>query len=178
MKNRGSGACYCQLEMPRRISVPSDHSLHSQSGESVFEDASANRMSAPIGSSVGVGWENNIPELWRGRQELDGNERSLLVHLRRTYNIHFHALLCSWIFEGELSALGDAFGKNNHGPAGAHRVSKSLYWLGVFGKVDDHGHTQENTLRAPALFRRRLPRLDGAHRAYRTRFRVRRRLHV
>jgi hypothetical protein len=57
-------------------------------------------------------------------------------------------------------------------------VSKSLDWLGVFGKVGDHGHTQENTLRAAALFRGRLPRLDGAHRAYRTGFRVRRRIHV
>ena len=102
----------------------------------------------------------------------------MLVHLRRTDNIHFHALLRSWIFEDELSTLGNAFGKNNHGPTSAHRVSKSLDGLGVFGKVDDHGHTQENTLRAAALFRGRLPRYRGTHRAYRTGFRVRRRFHV
>src|ERR1700687_2558217 len=131
-----------------------------------------------IGSSVGVGWEDDIPELGRGRQELDGNERALLVHLRRANNIHFHALLRSWIFEGELSALGDAFGKNNHGPAGANGVSKSFDRLGVFGKVGDHGHTQENTLRAAALFGGRLPSYCGTHPADRAGFRVRRRFHV
>src|ERR1700676_504440 len=98
--------------------------------------------------SVCVGWKDDIPELGRGRQELDRNEGALLVHLRRTDNIHFHALLRSWIFEGELSALGNAFGKNNHGPAGAHRVSKSLDRLWGFWWGGGDGGTEERKQRA------------------------------
>src|SRR5260370_32913841 len=82
------------------------------------------------------------------------------------------------IFEDELGALGNALGKYDHGAGGADRVRKTMDRLWLFGKVDDHGHTQENTLRATALFGSWLPRHRGTHGAYRTGFRVRRRFHV
>src|SRR5712691_2885663 len=132
-----------------------------------------------IGSSVDVRGEDDIPEQRRGGQELDRDERTFLIHLRRTDHGHLDALLRFWIFQSELGALGKAFGKNDHAASSADRMSKSLDRLGVFGDVDEHGHAQENALGAAPLLRGWLARRQGrVHATYRTGFRVRRRFYV
>lgn len=54
--------------------------------------------------SVGVGWEEDVPELRGGSGELNGNEGALGIHLRRADNMGFDALLGFWVFDSELSA--------------------------------------------------------------------------
>ncbi len=102
-----------------RFSTLQDAGLPQSRGEIVllaslihFSKPTTSRILARIGSSVDVGRKHDIPELRRGREELNGNQRAFLIHLRRTDNIHLDALLRSWIFENELGALGQSLGKN------------------------------------------------------------------
>src|SRR5260370_37271265 len=91
-----------------------------------------------------------------------------MVHLWGTNHVHFDALLRFRIFEDELSTLWNTLAKNDHGAGCAHCVSKPLDSLGVIRDVDEHGHLEENALRAAALFSGRLPRRGGAHASHRT----------
>ena len=108
--------------------------------------------------SVDVRRENDIPELRRGGKELDGKQRSFLIHLRRTDHIYFDLLLRLRIFEGELRALRKAFGKNDHRPRSADRMRKPIDGLRFPSKVRDDRHPQQNPLRAAPFLGGGLPR--------------------
>src|ERR1700674_897614 len=69
-------------------------------------------------ASVAIGGEDDVPEERGGRQELDGKERAFLIHLGRADNVDLDLLLGLRIFEDEFGALGQAFGKNDHGAGG------------------------------------------------------------
>jgi hypothetical protein len=129
-------------------------------------------------ASIYVGWEDNVPEERGGRQELDGNERAFLIHLRRTDDVDLDALLRFWVFDNELGALGQAFGKNDHGAGGADGVREAVDGFRFASEVNDNGHTQQDALGAAALFGGGLPGQRGAHSGSCAGFRVVRRFHV
>jgi len=70
-----------------------------------------NRMSAPIDRQVGLGGKTIFQNCGAGDRNSTGNERSLLVHLPADVQHSLPRALVFLIFEGELSALGDASGR-------------------------------------------------------------------
>src|SRR5258707_11300756 len=167
MKNRGEGGLLWLTRHVRKQHVYPER------------PAEVNDTSPPgrLESSVDLRGENDIPELGGGGKKLDRHERTFLIHLRRTDHVHLDFLLGLWILDNELGALRKALGKNNHRPCGAHRMCKSLDWLGLLVNMDERRHPQENTLGATAFFGGRLPRQCGTHPSHRTGFRIRRRFH-
>jgi hypothetical protein len=107
-------------------------------------------------ASIHVGRKEDIPELGRGSEELDGNERAFLIELRGAHDVDFHFLLGFRIFEDEFCARGQTFGEDDHAAGGADRVGEAGDRLGLVLrlvlKVSNDGYAQQNTLRAPALF--------------------------
>src|SRR5260370_11702536 len=167
MKNRGEGGMLWLTRHVRKQHVYPER------------PAEVNDTSPPgrLESSVDLRGENDIPELRGGRQELDRHERTFLIHLRRTDHVHLDFLLRLWILDNELGALRKALGTNNHRPAGAHRMCKSLDRLGLLVNMDEQRHPQETRLAATGSFGGRLPRQCGNHPMHRTGVRIRRRSH-
>src|SRR5260370_6982475 len=120
-------------------------------------------------SSGDVGRKHDIPKQRRRRLELDRDERAFLIHLRRSNHAHLDALLRFGIFENELGALVKALGKDDHRAGSAHCMRKSLERLGALGHVGEHGHPQQDTLGAAALFCGGLPRMARTSASYLTR---------
>jgi hypothetical protein len=101
--------------------------------------------------SVGVGWEEDVPELRGGSGEFDGNEGALGIHLRGTDNMSLDALLGFWIFDSELGARRQTLGKNDHGTAGAHGVRIALDGISFAREIDKNGHPEKDALSAATL---------------------------
>src|SRR5712664_1901702 len=108
-------------------------------------------------ASVAIGGEDDVPEERGGRQELDGKERAFLIQLRGTDDVDLDLLLGLGIFDDEFGALGQAFGKNNHGAGGTDGVRETVDGFRIASDVSDHGHAQQDALGAAAFFGGGLP---------------------
>jgi hypothetical protein len=64
----------------------------------------------------------------------------------------FDALLGFWIFDRELGARRQTFGKNDHGAAGAHSVRVALDGISFAREIDKNGHPEKDALSAATLF--------------------------
>jgi len=104
------------------------------------------------GESVGgVGWEEDIPELGRGRGEFDGDEGALGVHDGGTDDVSLDPFLGLGIFDGKFCAGGQALGENDHRSAGADSVRGAVDGIGFALDVHEDGHPEKYTLSAAAL---------------------------
>src|SRR5262249_44458105 len=104
--------------------------------------------------------EENIPEGWRRRQKLHGNQSAIVAHLSRTHHAGFHRLLQLWILPRNARAFSQALRQDQHSPVFTHRVRRTLNG-GFAGNVHGHGDLHQHTLRAAAFFRRQVAG-DGA----------------
>jgi len=140
-------------------------------------------MTVLVGSSVAIGREDDVPEERGGRQELDGKEGAFLVQLRRTDDVDLDLLLGLRIFDDEFGALGQAFGKNDHGAGGTDGVCEAVDGFRIASDVSDNGHAQQDALGAAAFLGGGLPvergagHIDGAGLRVRRRFHCGKRLH-
>ena len=100
---------------------------------------------------AGTRREENVPELRRRSGELDGNERTLGIHLRRPHDVGLDTLFCLGVFNRELGPRRQTFSKNNHAAARADRVRKALNRVGFAGEMDQNGHAKQHALRAAPL---------------------------
>lgn len=100
----------------------------------------------------GVGWKEDVPELREGGGEFDGNQRAFGIELGRTHDVRFDFFLGLGIFDGELGAVGQALGQDDHGAIGADGVGDTVKRVGFARDVHEHGHPEEDTLGATALF--------------------------
>src|SRR5260370_31485737 len=92
------------------------------------------KTSGTIRGSVGVRRKNDIPEQRRGRQELHGNERPVLIHLRRAYNVHLAFLLWFLFFYYLIRALRNSLPNKDHPAASGSCVSKTLSWRWIISQ--------------------------------------------
>ena len=90
--------------------------------------------------SVGYGWEEDIPEIWRGSIELHGDEGTLGVHLRRTHYVNIYPLLGLHILQGKFGSRWQTFGKNNHSAVGADGVCEAVQRIVFAGNVHHDWH--------------------------------------
>src|SRR5215472_17314846 len=114
-------------------------------------------MAAPFSdASVHARREEDVPKL-RGRsEEFHGNKRPFWVQLRRPHDVHFDFLLRALILEDELCSCFETLAKDNHAAGSADSVGGPFDGFVPALQVNQDGNTQEDALRAPALFRRRL----------------------
>jgi len=54
--------------------------------------------------------------------------------------VGLNLLLGFRVFKGKFGARGQSFGQNDHGAAGANRVSESVYRIGLSRQVDQNRH--------------------------------------
>jgi len=112
--------------------------------------------------------KDDIPELERGRQELDRNKGAFGIELWRANDVRFDVLLRPGVFKDHLASGGEALRKNDHRAVGADGVREARDGSLLPGDVNGNRHMQQNALRAAAFFGGGLARQGGAPRVSRT----------
>src|ERR1700682_3341689 len=103
-------------------------------------------------ASVDGGWEEDVPERRRRSGEFKGHERTLAGRLRGTDDLGGYLNLGLGVLNDHFGAFWQGFGKNHHRAAGTDGVGVALEGL-LAGDVNENGNTQQDALRATALFR-------------------------
>jgi hypothetical protein len=108
----------------------------------------------PGGASVDGGRKENSPKVGRGRGEFDGNERAFVGDLWRTHYPRFDFELGLGIFDDNFGSFRERFRNNQHGAAGADRMSMAFEGLRLADNVNQDRHPEQDTLGAAAFLRR------------------------
>ncbi len=99
-----------------------------------------------------MGREKDVPERRARCDKFDGDQGSLLIHLRRANDFAFDLSVGGGILYCDFGTFADAFLQNDHSSAGADgmRVTRQHF----AGYVNDHGHAHQDALRASTFLGR------------------------
>ena len=107
-------------------------------------------------ASVHTRREEDVPKFWGRSEEFHRNKRPFWVQLRGPHDVRFDFLLRPRILEDELCSCFQTLTKDNHAAGSADGVRGSFDGFVPALQMNQDRDAQEDTLRAPALFRRRL----------------------